>query len=295
MAARRARVPVVAVAHGWTSATWKVRLNEAIDAFVMRLVDATVCVSAAMAATVRRTGVPPRRLVVIRNAVPEGAFTQADPSARAELEALFSSRPRLLVGAAGRLSPEKGFEKLVEAAAEVVKEVPEVGFVIFGQGPLREALLKQIVELRLTDRVVLGGFRSDLPRLLPSLDLSVLPSYTEGLPVAVLEAMAAALPVVATAVGGTPEVIEDGVSGRLVPSGDAAALAGRMVELLGDNAGRRALGERARQRVRRHFTFAAQSEQYQRLFARLVHGRGNTDLGSPQRTQANSLTCAAGS
>jgi glycosyltransferase involved in cell wall biosynthesis len=282
LAARRAGVPVVAVAHGWTGATWRVRLWEALDAFAMRLMDATVCVSEAMAVKVRRAGVPPRKAVVIRNAVSDDAFTERDPSARAWLEGLFPARPALLVGAAGRLSPEKGFEKLIEAAAIVTQALPGVAFVLFGEGPLRQELTKQIAERHLQGRFVLGGFRSDLGRLWPALDLAALSSYTEGLPVAVLEAMAASVPVVATAVGGTPEVIEEGVSGQLVAAGDAAALAGRMLGLLRDDAGRRAMGRRAQMRVRAHFSFAVQAEQYQRLFQRLI-GRRAGGVGQPLR------------
>jgi glycosyltransferase involved in cell wall biosynthesis len=270
MAARQAGVSVLAIAHGWTAATWRVRFNEMLDRLVMRWMDTVVCVSEAQAVKVRRAGVAPRRVVVIRNAVQPEAFREPEPGARTELESLFTQSPRLIIGAAGRLSPEKGFERLIESAVLVLKELPYVGFVIFGDGPLREKLTKQIVESGLQGRFVLGGFRSDLARLTPSLDLGVLSSYTEGLPVAVLEAMAAGLPVVATAVGGTPEVIEEGISGHLVPAGDPAALAERILALLGDEAKRRTVGRQARERVRRHFTFDAQTTAYQRLFASLT-------------------------
>ena len=119
----------------------------------------------------------------------------------------------------GRLSPEKGFDLLVEAAALVVREHPRVGFLLCGDGPERPALARRIAEHGLEGKFVLAGFRTDLERLLPAWDLAVLSSHTEGLPVAVLEALAAGVPVVATAVGGTPEVVEDGVSGYLVPPG----------------------------------------------------------------------------
>jgi glycosyltransferase involved in cell wall biosynthesis len=292
LAGSRAGVPVVAIAHGWTGATLRVRLYEALDALLMRRMDATVCVSAATAARVRQTGVPARRLTVIRNAVSDEAFTEPQPAARALLEGLFPTPPRLLIGAAGRLSPEKGFDKLIEAAALVVKAIPEVGFILFGDGPLREKLRLQIDKLQLGRNVVLGGFRSDLPRLLPSLDAGALSSWTEGLPVALLEAMAAAVPVAATAVGGTPEVIEEGVSGLLVAAGDASALANRLVGLLRDEAGRREMGRRARRRVRDHFTFAAQSARYQELFQRLLRRKARLGAVSPSRPQHQRGLCA---
>jgi glycosyltransferase involved in cell wall biosynthesis len=273
LAARQAGVPCVSVSHGWTAATLKVRVYETLDRWVLRWMDAVVCVSEGQAAKVRRTGAPPERVVVIRNAVGAEAFADPDPAARAALEGFFPRPPRRIVGAAGRLSPEKGFDRLIDAAALVTRANPDAGFVIFGDGPLRAALAQRIAERGLQERFVLAGFRSDLQRFLPVLDLAVLSSLTEGLPVILLEALAAGVPAVSTAVGGTPEVIDDGVHGYLVPPGDAEALASRILDALRDDPGRRAMGERGRQRVREQFTFATQSVQYQQLFGKLARER----------------------
>jgi len=180
-----------------------------------------------------------------------------------------SPHPTLVVGAAGRLSPEKGFDVFIDAAALVRRERPDAGFVVFGDGPLRERLEKRVAERELVGAFVLAGFRPDVERFLPFLDVAVLSSHTEGLPVVVLEAMAARVPVVATAVGGTPEVVEDGVTGWLVPPGNVAVLAQRIGELLSDETNRRRMGAAARQRVEDEFTFARMSEQYLELFERL--------------------------
>jgi glycosyltransferase involved in cell wall biosynthesis len=273
LAARQAGVPCVSVSHGWTSATLKVRVYETLDRWVLRWMDAVVCVSEGQAVKVRQTGAPPERVEVIRNAVALEAFAEPEPAVRAALEGLFPRPPRRIVGAAGRLSPEKGFDRLIDAAALVTQTEPETGFVIFGGGPLRAALAAQIAARGLQDRFVLAGFRTDLQRFLPVLDLAVLSSLTEGLPVILLEALAAGVPAVSTAVGGTPEVIADGVHGYLVPPGDSAALARRVLDALRDDAARRAMGARGRQRVREQFTFATQSAQYQRLFERLARER----------------------
>src|SRR5207244_4478612 len=145
--------------------------------------------------------------------------TDPDPRYRERLARLFRPPRKRIVGAAGRLSPEKGFDVLVDAIALVRDHNPDVAFAIFGDGPCRPDLQQQISSLGLTGAVALAGFRLDLDQYLPHLDLLVLPSHTEGLPNVVLEACAAGVPVVATAVGGTPEVIEDGASGFLVPPG----------------------------------------------------------------------------
>jgi glycosyltransferase involved in cell wall biosynthesis len=273
LAARRVGVPAIAVSHGWTAATWKVRLNEALDRLVLRWVDCVVCVSEGQAARVRRAGVPAEHVAVIRNAVPPDAFVAPEPAWRNRIREFFPRPPRRVVGAAGRLSPEKGFGVLVDAASVVTRADPDAGFIVFGDGPLREALGRRIAERGLQDRFILAGFRTDLQQFLPVLDLAVLSSFTEGLPVVLLEALAAGVPAVATAVGGTPEVIDDGIHGYLVPPGDPQALARRILDCLRDDAARRAMGARGRQRVCEQFTFATQSVQYQRLFERLARAR----------------------
>lgn len=273
-AARLAGVPVVAISHGWTAATWKVRLNEAIDRLVLRWMDRVVCVSAAQAARVRRAGVSPGRIVVIRNAIDTKPFDCPDPSYRARMQTWFAQPRTRLIAAAGRLSPEKGFDQLIAAAALVAKQDPGAGFVLFGDGPLRETLARQIEAKGLASTFVLAGFRTDLDRFLPCCDVLVLSSWTEGLPVIVLEALAAGVPVVATSVGGTPEVVADGVNGYLVPPGKPAVWALLLTELLRDAGLRQRMRQAGRQRIAERFTFAAQSDAYQRLFQQLCRERG---------------------
>jgi glycosyltransferase involved in cell wall biosynthesis len=205
----------------------------------------------------------------------EGPFRQIGPVP-------FST---LIVGAAGRLSPEKGFDVLIDAAARVssgewraasdaqspkTQDLRPIRFVLFGDGPLRESLARRIAAKGFDGRFIMAGFRSDLDRLLPHLDLLVLPSHSEGLPNVALEAQAAGVPVVATAVGGTPEVIEDGQTGFLVPPGDPAALAERIGRLLIDPALRARFAAAGRERVAARFSFAAQAEDYRNLLASLT-------------------------
>jgi glycosyltransferase involved in cell wall biosynthesis len=272
-AARRVRIPAVAVSRGWTGETAKVRAYDALDRLHLRWMDRVVCVSEGQAAKVRRAGVPTGRLVVIPNAIDAGRFDRPDPAARGELLGLFPGPVARVIGAAGRLSPEKGFEVLVEAAAIVARSDPSAGFALFGEGILRDELARRVAAAGLEGRFLLAGFRADLDRLLPHLDVLVQSSFTEGMPNVILEACAAGVPVVATTVGGTPEVIEDGWSGHLVPPGDPAALAGRILDVLGDGPGGRALGARGRDRILLHFTFEAQAASYSHLFAELVGAR----------------------
>jgi glycosyltransferase involved in cell wall biosynthesis len=269
-AARRVRIPAVAVSRGWTYESLRIRAYELLDRINLRWMDRVVCVSQGQAVKVQRAGIPARNIDVIPNAIHAERFALPDPSSRVELEALFHCRIRHIVGAAGRLSPEKGFDILVTAAAQVVQSAPDVGFVIFGEGVLRPALVKQIAAKGLLARFVLAGFRPDLDRFLPNLDLLVQSSYTEGMPNVVLEASAAGVPVVATAVGGTPEIVEDGVTGILVPAGDPGALSGAIMRVLADEAKRRKMADLARQNALERFRFAAQAERYRDLFNGLM-------------------------
>ena len=269
-AARRVGIPVVAVSHGWTRQTWRVRLYEELDRFALRRMDRVVCVSKGQAAKMLQARVRPERVLVIHDAVRSERFERIDPSDRSELVSMFPQAPDRIVGSAGRLSPEKGFAVLVDAATIVTRSDPGVAFVHFGDGPLRETLARRITQLGLDGRFILAGFRDDLDRFLPHFDLSVLPSFTEGLPNVVLESYAAGVPVVATAVGGTPEAVADGVDGYLVPPGDPAALAGRIIDVLAMGEACKAMGQRGRERIKAQFTFEFQALRYQELFEEIL-------------------------
>ncbi len=262
LAARRVRIPAVAVSRGWTAENWKVRAYEWLDRRHLALMDRVVCVSEGQAAKVRQAGVPESRLTVIRNAARLEAFADPDPFGRRDLLAHFPAGVARVIVGAGRLSPEKGFDVLLEAAATVLARDPGCGVVVFGDGVERPRLERRLAELRLGGRFVLAGFRRDLDRLLPWADVLALPSHTEGLPNVVLEAAAAGVPVVATAVGGTPEAVLDGETGYLVPPADPTALADRLSAVLADEPTRRRMGDAAREFVRERFSFAAQAEAY---------------------------------
>jgi glycosyltransferase involved in cell wall biosynthesis len=288
-AARRAGVPAVAVSRGWTGETRRVRLYEWLDRRHLRLMDHVVCVSDGQAAKVRRwCRVPESRLTVIRNSARLAAFEHRDPAAGERLRALFGRDTGVshVVLAAGRLSPEKGFGVLLDAAAAFLRDHPGAGLALFGEGALRPDLERQVRRLGLAGRVVLPGFRTDLDALVAAADVVVLSSFTEGLPNVALEASAAGVPVVATAVGGNPEVVADGETGFLVPPGDPALLAARVGELVGDPDLRSRLGAAGRGRMREHFTFAAQAAAYLKLLDGLAATRRG-GLGAPLRVAAN--------
>lgn len=268
IAARRIGIPAIAVSRGWTGENRKVRFYESLDRRHLRWMDHVVAVSKGQAEKVRCCGVSPNRLSIIRNSARLDAFQNLDLVKLNYLRQMFpvQAEGRPIVMAAGRLSPEKGFSSLVEAATML----PEANFILFGDGVERTKLEQKILMHGLKHRFVLAGFTDQLDRLMPCADLFVLPSYTEGLPNVALEASAAGVAVVATNVGGTPEVVIDGLSGLLVPPGSPWHLAQAIGYLLEHDELRQQMGRAGRERVHVEFTFTAQADAYQSLLIRLT-------------------------
>jgi glycosyltransferase involved in cell wall biosynthesis len=271
-AARQVGIPIVSVARGWTGESWKVRCYEALDRLHLRLMDRVVCVSQGQAAKVLRAGVPFERVRVIRNGARLHAFERPDPGGRERVRELAGGDGPVVL-AAGRLSPEKGFAVLIEAAHLVTQAVPDARFVLCGDGSQRPALEQRVEALNLAGTFRLVGHRSDLDSLLPWATVVALPSFTEGLPNVALEAAAAGVPVVATAVGGTPEVVVNGRTGFLVPPGDPVRFAARIIDLLRNPEVAALFGSAAREHMHEHFTFAVQAQAYETLFTELLADR----------------------
>lgn len=180
-----------------------------------------------------------------------------------------------VVGVLARLMRIKGHEYFLQAAALIAARIPEVRFVLVGDTKInqeyREELKRLARALGIEDRVIFTGFRLDIPELLAGLSVSVLPSLgLEGLSNALLESMAAGLPVVATTVGGNPEIIEDGVNGLLVPPADAGSLAAAIIRLLEDRPLAQALGEEGRRRVFTRYSLEQSVSATERLYRELL-------------------------
>ncbi len=158
-----------------------------------------------------------------------------------------------IVGVVARLEPEKGHPTLLEAWPTVLREVPDAYLLIVGEGSRRETLEAQARDLRIAHRVVFTGRRDDVPAVTAALDVAVLPSYREAQGLSILEAMALSRPVVASNVGGIPEMITNGVTGLLVPPHDAAALAGSIIRLLRDHPYADTLGRAGHDQVHDRF------------------------------------------
>jgi glycosyltransferase involved in cell wall biosynthesis len=244
-----ARVPAVLATVQLMPPTEIDRSNQAQLRLLAKGVDRYLAVSRAVRdELIRRVGVPAGKVEVVYNAVHNEALVPADGRALRGQLARGKQLPIALTVA--RLDPQKGHRVLLEAACEL----PDLLLVFAGEGPERAALTARAAALGIADRVLFLGHREDVRELLAACDVFVLPSFYEGSSLAVLEAMAAGKAVVATAIGGTDELISDGETGLLTAPGDADALANAIRQLVVDVQLRDRLGVRARERVRESFT-----------------------------------------
>ncbi len=271
MAGLRLKVPIMAVAHGWTSQSLRVRMYEYIERFALRRVDAVVAVSKPKFQELLKIGVAESRLTLIENGVEIPPREKMARDTRLK-DDLGLPHDTLLIGSVGRLSPEKGHRFLVDAATRLAPANPNARFVIFGEGPLRSSLLAQIRRAGLDHLFFLPGWRTDMENVYRGLDLFALPSLTEGLPMALLEAMSFGLPSVATTVGGCPDVIEDHVSGFLVPPSSVSALTDALGQLLVDEPLRDRMTDSAYDRIADRYSMTRYASQFAALYHQLAGG-----------------------
>jgi len=204
-------------------------------------VDCFICASEAIRRMVIGDGVAEARAVTVHEGI-DLAHVSAAPVAPLH-EELWLPHGSPIVGNVAALVPHKGQRHLLDAAALVLREVPDARFVIAGEGELRESLQHQVKHLGLEKHVFLLGFRLDVLSVVKAFDIFVMSSVTEGLGTSLLDAMAAGKPIVATTAGGIPEVVKDGQTGYLVPPRDHREMADAIVKLLNDGALRRRMGE----------------------------------------------------
>ncbi|HEU4928899.1 MAG TPA: glycosyltransferase family 4 protein, partial [Candidatus Krumholzibacteria bacterium] len=208
---------------------------------------------------------------VIYNGVDTIAFRSATPVERSVTRrALGLADDDVVLIAVGSLKPIKGVDVLLHAMAPLVRKQPRLRLVVVGDGPDRSALESLARELSMADRVSFLGLRADVDVVLRAADALVLPSRTEALPTVLLEAMASGLPVVATRVGGVPEIVEEGRSGLMVPPEDASALGSVLARVATDATLRRSLGERGRAVVESRFRVETMCENRMAYFEELL-------------------------
>jgi glycosyltransferase involved in cell wall biosynthesis len=263
LAACLARVPVI-IATEHSHDTWKGHMHFLLDRVLARWTRRLVAVSHPVREFYEAHGIGRGRWQIIHNGVEPGPAPQRTRDGR--YKALGVGRDEPVVGFVGRLVSARAPGVFVEAVARARHHIPSLRALIVGEGPLRQEVELQVHRLGLERRVTLLGMRQDVPEWLAGLDALVFCSEREGCSLAMLEAMAMGVPVVATQVGGTLEVIESEVSGLLVPPRQPQALADRIVELLNSPAKAAAIRTAARQRVEQHFSLRRMIEEHERLY-----------------------------
>jgi glycosyltransferase involved in cell wall biosynthesis len=239
-----------------------------LDRWTNRLVAKNVCVSQAVANfSISHAGIPSEKVVVIPNGVDVRRFAEARP---ADLQPFGIPPESPVLLTVGRLDPQKGLADLIEAAAIVAPKFPAAHFLLVGEGPERGAIERLIREKGLADRVHLAGWRPDVPELLAAGSVLILPSHWEGMPNVILEAMAAGLPVAATQVEGTSELVVEGQTGFLVPVKSPQALADAISKMLAVPAFAKALGASGRERVTAEFSWERMVARYESLYESLI-------------------------
>lgn len=178
-----------------------------------------------------------------------------------------------LIGTVANLAAEKGYPYLLEAAQLILKKLPEARFLFVGFGPLEREIKEKAKKVAGPEQIIFTGARMDIPELIAAMDVFVLSSVIEGFPNVLLEALAMAKPVVATQVGGIPELIESGRNGILVPPKDGRALAEAVLSLLKDPQGAQAMGQRGGEEVRNRFTLERMLDEYEALYLSLLQSK----------------------
>jgi len=246
------------------------RIYAALDRLVLRLFDRVVAVSDALAEALKVSGVESARVRTISNGIDLERFRNATPVLRKEFPG-----SRRLIGMVGRLAPAKGGDVLVRAVPAVLAEFPDTIFVFVGGGHCREHWESLAVQLGVGRNVVFAGVRQDMPEVYASLDALVLPSFNEGLPMCVLEAMAAGRPVIATPVGSVDKLVLAGRTGLMVKQGDLTGLTRAILSLLREPARARELGENAQAHIAENFSADLMTCQYLKLYQEAVEARAS--------------------
>ena len=255
LAARWNNVPsIIHTVHGFAfheEESWLFRhLFIVLERMAARWCDQMIAISQPMVEWAQREKIaPPDKFVKIYSGIEVERFRNETPSP--ELKSRFGIQPEeTVIGVVSKLWEGKGHEVLIDAVARVLDSGCRVKLLIVGEGHLEEKLKEKVKHLGIEKNVVFTGFWSDVPEITAILDISVLPSFYEGMGRVVLEAMAAGKPMVACRVGGVPEFVEDGVTGYLISPGDVDALVERLKTLIGDSDLRQKMGQQGAQRMR---------------------------------------------
>lgn len=267
--ASRGKIPAITTHHNWLRGGWTDGLYCLLDSLWIRFFDQVVTVSDKNREELLRYRIPKAKIRVIDNGLNLDRLSSEleVETIKKELGFLENSK---VIGTIGRLSDEKGQIYLLRGARGVVEREKSVRFLIVGDGHSRDYLKEEAAKLGIADNVTFTGYRQDIPELLSVMDVFVLPSIKEALPMVLLEALAARKAVIATRVGGVPKVIAHNRNGLLVEARDVKALETSIIDLLNSREKRLRLGAEGRLTVEREFSSNVMCEKYLRLYSEFI-------------------------
>lgn len=271
MTLRTIGIPRITTCHGTRLLDLKLSFYNYLDRLLLRCFDRVVCVSPDLKEQALHSGVPTGKVSVIYNGIDVEEFN-ALPASDGR-KSLQLHPEDVVIGTVAALSPEKGQRYLIEAAASVCRDIPNIRLVFVGDGPLAADLKSMVRDPGLENKVKFTGIRRDIVALLHAFDIFVLPSLQEGLPMALLEAMSVGRAVIATEVGAIPRVIANGTDGLLVPARDSAALARALGKLAVNPDMRQSLGIRAKEKIVREFSAKRMAEEYSRVYQQAIRDK----------------------
>lgn len=272
LATRAIKVKWMAFSRGWTKENLKIRAYNLLDKIILRFADHIAVVSNSQKRKLKRLLIPGKMISVVHNAIDPDKFKDLK---RIDLRKRFGLPPGSMICiSAGRFSPEKGQVYTVKSAIKAIEQNNMLRFILYGDG-IEWAMIKRvIVNSGYDDKILCPGFEKDFMGCLKGADILINSSLSEGLPNIVLEAMSLKIPVVATAVGGVPEMISDGINGYLVPPRDTDSLARKILLMASDNKKAREFAENARERIKSEFTFQNQYQKLTSLYLELLSESG---------------------
>ncbi len=273
--ASRNMVPAVTTNHNWLRPNWRLKVYCLIDSLLIRYFNRIIAVSDEVKEEMLAVGVPEEKIRVIYNGIDLDRFKDQCSSEKIRKELGLDGNDRI-VGTIGSFTEAKGYDYLLKAAKEIIDARKAVKFLIVGDGPLNGHLRNTARGLGIQDNVIFTGYRKDIPELLSVMDMYVLSSVREGLPMVLLEAMAAGKPVIASKVGAVPKVIIDNESGVLITPGDAGEMKKAVLDLLSDDSRSKRLGLAGQKRLKENFSSDVMAGKYMSVYGELVPGKRAT-------------------
>ncbi len=269
MATRGTGIKTMATAHGWLNVDFKIKFYEWLDSLFLRFFNMVVSVSNAMKNELIKAGVPTGKLKVIENAID---YTDIQGGEGLNIRGKIGAGPdTVIVGSVGRLSLERGYSYFLSAAREISIKFPQTKFLLVGDGVLRESLTIQTQKLGIKEKISFLGFRKDMKDIYSAIDIFVSSSLRESFGLALIEAMAAGKPVVATALGIAPEIIKNGENGFLVTPGNPAEISEALSILLSNDDKRREMGASAKRTIESRFSQQKMVKEYEAIYRSLAN------------------------